>query len=234
MRITFLSDTHNKHTLVDSFLTGGDILIHAGDFMSSGYSSEEAESFFSWYDSIKGYDVKILISGNHDRIMEDRQIWSSGVLKGYKTIEYLQDSELVLYYDGPNGDYTNDNLHIWGSPWQPKFYNWAFNLDRGSEIRQKWNLIPQNTDILITHGPPFGKLDRTSYGSNVGCEDLLNRLVAVKPKIHVFGHIHEGAGYVFDGTTHFFNASVLNDNYEFRNKPITIDWNSDTNEVEFV
>ena len=235
MRITFLSDTHTKHRLVNSFLPGGDILIHAGDFMSSGYNPSEAESFFSWYDSIEGYETKILISGNHDRIMENDPSWASGVLSGYKTIEYLQDDGLTLYFDGPNGDFPEDNIHIWGSPWQPEFCNWAFNLPRsGEEIKGKWNLIPNNTDILITHGPPFSKLDFVNRGGNVGCEELLGKVNSVKPKIHVFGHIHEGAGYVFDGTTHFFNAAVLNDRYEFRNKPITIDWDSETNEIEFV
>ncbi len=235
MIITLISDTHTKHRLVESFLPGGDILIHAGDFMSSGYNPNEAEDFFSWFDGIKNYDTKIFISGNHDRIMENDPSWASGVLSGYKTIEYLQDDGLTLYFDGPNGDYPEDNIHIWGSPWQPKFFNWAFNLERGAEIAKKWTLIPQNTDILITHGPPFSKLDFVSRdGVNVGCEELMKKVSGVRPKIHVFGHIHEGSGYQFDGTTHFFNAAVLNDRYEFRHKPVTIDWNPDTNELEFV
>lgn len=235
MRITFISDTHTKHTTLSNFLPGGDLLIHAGDFMSSGYNPSEAQGFFSWYDSIGGYETKILISGNHDRIMENDPSWASGVLTGYKTIEYLQDDGLVLYFDGSNGDFGEDNIRIWGTPWQPEFCNWAFNLPRGGEeIKSKCNLIPNNTDILVTHGPPFGILDRVKGGRNVGCEDLLAAVGRVKPKIHVFGHIHEGAGYVFDGTTHFFNASVLNERYEFRNKPLTIDWDKDTNEIEFV
>ena len=234
MRITLLSDTHSKHKLSNSFLPGGDLLIHAGDFMSSGYNPTEAESFFSWYDSISGYETKIFISGNHDRIMENEPSWVSSKLMGYPTIEYLQDDGLTLYFDGPNGDFPEDNIHIWGSPWQPHFMNWAFNLERGEEISKKWNLIPKNTDILITHGPPFGKLDFVNRGGNVGCEDLLSAVKRIKPKIHVFGHIHEGAGYVFDGTTHFFNASILNDRYEFRNKPITFDWDKESNLIEFV
>lgn len=235
MIITLLSDTHTKHRLVESFLPGGDILIHAGDFMSSGYNPTEAEAFFSWFDGIKNYDTKIFIAGNHDRIMENDPSWAAGVLSGYKTIEYLQDDGLTLYFDGPNGDYPEDNIHIWGSPWQPKFRNWGFNLERGEEIAKKWSLIPQNTDILITHGPPFGKLDFVNRdGVNVGCEELMKKVSDVMPKIHVFGHIHEGSGYQFDGTTHFFNAAVLNDRYEFRHKPVTIDWNPDTNEIEFV
>lgn len=235
MRITFLSDTHAKHKIVEPFLIGGDLLIHAGDFMSSGYNPGEAESFFSWYDSINNYETKVLIAGNHDRIMQNDPSWANGILTGYKTIEYLQDDGLTLYFDGPNGEFEEDNIRIWGSPWQPYFRNWAFNLQRGEEIKAKWDLIPQNTDILVTHGPPFGKLDYVNYdGVNVGCEELLKKVQSIKPKIHVFGHIHEGAGYVFDGSTHFINASVLNDRYEFRNKPLTIDWDSETNEIEFV
>jgi Icc-related predicted phosphoesterase len=235
MRITFISDTHTKHKIIEPLLIGGDLLIHAGDFMSSGYNPGEAESFFSWYDSINNYETKILISGNHDRIMENDPPWASGILTGYKTIEYLQDDGLTLYFDGPNGEFPEDNIHIWGSPWQPEFNNWAFNLQRGEEIKKKWDLIPQNTDILITHGPPFGKLDYVPRGGvNVGCEELLKKVQSVRPKIHVFGHIHEGAGYVFDGSTHFINAAVLNDRYEFRNRPLTIDWDSETNEIEFV
>ena len=229
-KIMLSKNISNHETAAEYF----DWMKQAAEPTPSGYNPSEAESFFSWYDSIEGYETKILISGNHDRIMENDPSWASGVLTGYKTIEYLQDEELTLYFDGPNGDFPEDNIHIWGSPWQPNFNNWAFNLERGEEIKRKWNLIPQNTDILITHGPPFSKLDFVNRGGNVGCEDLLSKVNSIKPKIHVFGHIHEGAGYVFDGTTHFFNASVLNDRYEFRNKPITIDWDSETNEIEFV
>jgi predicted phosphodiesterase len=235
MRITFISDTHNKHNVLTNLLPGGDLLIHAGDFMSTGYNPTEAEGFFNWYDSINNYDTKVLIAGNHDRIMQNDPSCANGVLTGYKTIEYLEDDGLTLYFDGPNGEFPEDNIRIWGSPWQPYFRNWAFNLHRGADIKEKWDLIPQNTDILVTHGPPFSKLDWVPRDAvNVGCEELMKRVSSVKPKIHVFGHIHEGAGYVFDGTTHYINASILNDRYEFRNRPITIDWNSNKNEVIFI
>jgi hypothetical protein len=151
------------------------------------------------------------------------------LLTGYKNIDYLQD-ELFMF-----GEDYDTMIKIWGSPWQPEFHNWAFNLPRGERIKEKWDMIPMNTDILITHGPPMGKLDYVPYDNvNVGCEELLIRIQEVKPKIHVFGHIHEGYGYVFDGNTHYINAAVLNGRYEFRNKPLTIDWDPETNEIEFV
>ena len=236
MKVTLISDTHTKHLNCENDLPGGDLLIHAGDFMSTGYSIEEAYEFFNWFDAIKTYDTKVLIAGNHDRLMENDPEKMLGVLTGYKTIEYLQDEEMVLYFDGPNGDYPEDNIRIYGSPWQPEFYNWAFNLPRnGWELGQKWSNIPNNTDILITHGPPWGHLDVTPYGNlNVGCELLRVRVDELKPKIHVFGHIHSGYGYKFYEGTHFINAAVLSERYNYINKPLTFEWDKTTNEITWL
>jgi predicted phosphodiesterase len=227
-RLTFISDTHTKHEKLNGFLTGGDILICAGDISSRGYTNE-LEGFFKWYDNIDNYDHKIFIAGNHDFGFQDDPDKIKGLLTGYKTIDYLQD-EYMGIQDGDESE-----LKIWGSPWQPEFHNWAFNLPRGEKIKEKWDLIPNDVDILITHGPAFGKLDYVPYdGLNVGCEELLKKIEEVKPKLHISGHIHEGFGYVFNGETHFFNAAVLNGRYEFRNKPMTIDWFKDTNMIDFV
>ena len=243
MIITFISDTHTKHgqlitvddirnsqQLID--LPGGDLLIHAGDFMSSGYSKHEAEDFLYWFNTIKGYDKKIFIAGNHDRIMQNDPDWATDILKEYTTINYLQDEEYGLY------DITEDrSINIYGSPWQPEFYQWAFNLPRnGEELKSKWDAIPENTDILITHGPAFGFLDDVEgrRGIHLGCELLINRIKEVKPKIHVCGHIHSGYGHYFDGHTHFFNASILNERYNYTNLPVTIDWDPITNEIKWL
>jgi Icc-related predicted phosphoesterase len=227
-RLTFLSDTHTKHDKLNGFLPGGDILLHSGDLTSRGYIGE-IENFMKWYDKIDNYDHKVFIAGNHDFGFQEDNQKLRGLLTGYKNIDYLQD-ELFMFGE----DYDN-MIKIWGSPWQPEFHNWAFNLPRGEKIKEKWDMIPLNTDILITHGPPFGKLDYVPYNNvNVGCEELLLKVQEIKPKIHCFGHIHEGFGYVFDGHTHYINAAVLNGRYEFRNKPLTIDWDPETNEIEFV
>jgi predicted phosphodiesterase len=238
MRITLLSDSHNKHHEITNDLPGGDLLIHAGDFMNSGYSQYEAEDFFKWFDKINNYDTKVLIAGNHDRLMQDRSDEAQDILTGYKTIEYLQDEDLVLYYDGHNGDRPEDNIRIYGSPWQPYFHNWAFNLPKnGEELQAKWEAIPSNTDILVTHGPAQTYLDEAGAPYNtplLGCELLKERIELIKPKIHVCGHIHGGYGYYFNGHTHFFNASLLNEQYNYANKPFTFDWNKDTNIIEFL
>jgi predicted phosphodiesterase len=236
LKVSLISDTHTKHHLCENDLPGGDILIHAGDFMNSGYDKTDATEFFDWFDKIDNYDAKIFIAGNHDRWMQDEPEEAQGILTGYKTIDYLQDEQVTLYYDGPNGDYPEDNVRIYGSPWQPEFYNWAFNLIRNSEeMKAKWDAIPDNTDILITHGPPFGHLDIPGgHTIRVGCDLLRYRVDEIKPKIHVFGHIHGSWGHYYDGHTHFFNASVLNERYLYTNLPFTFEWNNVTNEIKWL
>jgi len=238
MKVTLISDTHTKHQQLNSDLPGGDLLIHAGDFMNSGYDKTDATEFFDWFDKIDNYDDKIFIAGNHDRIMQNEPEWAQGILTGYKTIDYLQDEQVTLYFDGPNGDWPEDNVRIYGSPWQPEFYNWAFNLPRnGERLKAKWDAIPTNTDILITHGPAFGTLDDVEgrRGQHLGCELLAEHINTVaRPKIHVCGHIHSGHGYYFDGQTHYFNVSILNERYNYTNKPFNFEWDQATNEIQFI
>lgn len=234
--ITFISDTHTKHRYCESDLPGGDILIHAGDFMNSGYHRREAEEFFEWFNAIDSYETKVFIAGNHDRIMQTDPDWAKGILTGYKDIDYLQDEELGIYHDGPNGEHLEDNVRIYGSPWQPEFFNWAFNLPRnGDEMKARWDAIPDNTDILITHGPAYGYLDIPGGSSiRVGCEMLRHRVDTIRPKIHVFGHIHGSAGYYFNGHTHFINASILDERYMYTNAPLTAEWDNITNELNWL
>lgn len=230
-KITFISDTHTKHNQItnDLLKDGGDILIHAGDFMNSGYNPMEAIQFFQWYDKIDNYDTKIFIAGNHDRYMQNEPEEVKGLLTGYKTIEYLMDEDMSIY------DMDEDtSIKIYGSPWSPYFYNWAWNLPRnGPELQEKWGNIPDDTDILICHTMPWGHLDITD-NMRVGCELLRFRVDEIKPKIFVGGHIHSGYGYKFDGHTHFFNASVLNEQYMYQNLPLNIEWDPVTNEIEWI
>ena len=128
-------------------------------------------------------------------------------------------------------------VKIWGSPWQPEFYNWAFNLPRnGDELKAKWDMIPDDIDILITHGPAWGILDDVEgrRGYHLGCELLAERIKQIKPKIHICGHIHSGYGHYYDGHTHYFNAAVLNERYLYSHMPWNVDWNPITNEIVFL
>ena len=236
MIITVISDTHGKHNQITQDLPGGDLLLHAGDISSMGYQ-HEVQQFCKWFNNVENYNHKIFIAGNHDWGFQNNVEKIMEIVNSYKTVTYIQDEELVLYFDGPNGDLPEDNIRIYGSPWQPEFYNWAFNLPKnGNELAAKWDAIPDNTDILITHGPAFGVLDTVAgkMWDNLGCQLLTDKIKTIKPKIHLCGHIHSGYGYFFDGDTHFLNASVLNEAYQYTNKPLTFEWNPDTNEINFL
>ncbi len=224
MRITTISDTHTKHMELNGYLPGGDILIHAGDISNRG-SNIDIEDFCEWFDSIDNYNTKIFIAGNHDFGFENRPEEVSKIVKSYKSIHYLEDNWISI-----------DGIKVWGSPWQPLFYNWAFNLPRnGVELQQKWNMIDDDTDILITHGPAWGYVDKVvGRSESLGCELLTNRIMAFKPKIHICGHIHSGYGYTTNGDTHFINASVLDERYEFTQNPLTFDWDKSTNTIDFI
>jgi predicted phosphodiesterase len=234
MRVTLVSDTHTKHNLVSKDLPGGDLLIHAGDFMNSGYNPVEAIVFFEWLDEINNYDTKVFIAGNHDRWMQDASVEAKGLLTGYKTIDYLEDERMELWLS----EEQDHQISIYGSPWQPEFYNWAYNLPRGGwELEQKWNDIPNDIDILVTHGPARTYLDTSGAPYNtplLGCELLKDRVELIKPKIHVCGHIHGGYGHYYNGHTHFFNAAMLNERYEYAHEPFTFDWDPITNEIKWL
>ena len=101
--------------------------------------------------------------------------------------------------------------------------DWAFNLPRGPKIKKKWDLIPSDTDILITHGPPYSICDKTIHGNREGCVDLLNTVRQVEPKYHIFGHIHEAYGMIKEGKTTFMNVSIVNVRYEPEHRPITFE-----------
>lgn len=234
MRITLISDTHTKHHELSwdsTDLPGGDLLIHAGDLMNSGRSEIDIHSFCEWFESLNQYEHKVFIAGNHDRMFENYPEKAMQIVNSYKWINYLQDDWIKV------GD-DREMVKIYGSPWQPEFYSWAFNLPKGGpELASKWEAIPADTDILITHGPPQDHLDMSGPPYNephLGCALLREKVDEQPPKIHVFGHIHGGYGYKFYNGTHFFNASILNERYDYVNKPVTFDWDPKTNEITFL
>jgi len=232
MRITLISDTHTKHRYCekDLYKGQGDLLIHAGDIMNSGYDENDIWEFLQWFESQDQYKSQVFITGNHDRFFENKPSETKNILVEYPSVSYLQDCPLTYI-----NEEANESCKIYGSPWQPEFYQWAFNLPRNGEgLREKWLQSPSDTDILVTHGPPFGHCDEAPFGGHVGCELLRERVDEFPPKIHVFGHIHAGYGYKFYNGTHFFNASVLNERYNYENKPFTFDWNPETNEIQFI
>ena len=205
--ICFISDTHNQHKRLQ--LPDTDILIHAGDVSGRGHEFEVME-FMEWYEA-QPHPHKILIAGNHDFLAErNPKVWD-GLIPG--NVIYLRNEACEVL-----------GLKIWGSPITPWFYDWAFNRRRGADIRRYWEKIPEDTDILVTHGPPKGFGEKVNRGGeHVGCEDLLEFVEMIRPKYHVFGHIHEGYGRDSNGDTVFVNASVLDVGYNLVNDPVVVE-----------
>lgn len=201
--IDCISDTHNQHEKMA--LPGGDLLIHAGDI--SGYGRvDEVIRFLDWF-AHQDYPHLVLIPGNHDFIFEKQFPWCLEECTKRKII-LLNDSSAEI-----------DGIKLWGSPIQPWFLDWAFNRQRGADIKKHWDLIPNDTEILVTHGPPRLILDNANargYTNHVGCEDLFHKIAETKVKLHVFGHIHEGRGYKSIGGRMYINAASLDENYEFQ------------------
>jgi predicted phosphodiesterase len=206
VRIVLLSDTHERHRELE--VPPGDLLVHAGDITFNG-SFEALADFDDWLGSLP-HRHKVLIAGNHDRTHETRPAEARARIT---RATYLEDSGVTVA-----------GLRIWGSPWQPEFMNWAFNLERGAPLRAKWDLIPADTDLLVTHGPPFGQGDECFDGRRVGCEELAARVAALGVPLHVFGHIHEGYGVTHEGHTTFVNASSCDLGYEPIQAPVVVEW----------
>lgn len=208
MKIVFISDTHELHHQLME-LPSADMIIHAGDISMKG-GADEVEAFIEWFTALD-YKYKIFIAGNHDFCFENKSIDKvQNLLR--ENVYYLCDSAVTI-----------EGITIHGSPVTPQFFDLAFNRQRGEEIRRHWLLIPDNTDILITHGAPYGILDKTVRGTFTGCEDLLDVISTIKPKYHLFGHIHEAYGVHKTEHTTFINGSVLNEKYELSNSSIVFE-----------
>lgn len=209
MRVVLLSDTHGLHDRV--IIPEGDILVHAGDLTSSGKMKEVAAAA-AWIRK-QPHKHKIVVAGNHDWLFERNLALALEFMQG-EGLVYLQDTETTI-----------EGLRFYGSPWQPFFCNWAFNVPRGG-LRPYWDKIPSGLDFLITHGPPMGILDQAAphLGSeHVGCQDLMDVVEIVKPKYHVFGHIHGSSGIRRYENTTFINASVCDEAYRPVNPPRVVE-----------
>ena len=226
MRITAISDTHTKHNRITEDLPGGDLLLCSGDISSMGYI-EEIKNFLAWFEQ-QNYDKKIFIAGNHDWGFQDYPDSMPEILMEYDVV-YLQDDLYVPEGLIQSAEDFNKATKIWGSPWQPEFCGWAFNLPRnGQELELVWDKILPDTDILLTHGPAWGHLDVIKgRNEHLGCELLAARIEKIKPKIHIFGHIHEGAGVSYSDEcldTVFINASYVDRSYVPKHEPTVINY----------
>lgn len=252
-KITHISDTHNKHNQLNGKLPGGDLLIHSGDVSSLG-RKKEVESFIKWFNGIDNYTYKVFIAGNHDMSFDSEQLMQTKIdyFDGKRSVwdtegnlhtpsegkpQWLIDMLDVGLAGGvfylENSSIDIEGIKIWGSPITPAFgYGWAFNKARGYDINEVWSGIPNDTNIVITHGPIHSYCDRTQYGGlNVGCEQLYHRLNEVKPQLHFSGHIHEGYGYRHTDWGFAFNGCTCDLSYEPTNEPMTFEYDFSNNEI---
>lgn len=213
VRIVALSDTHTFHHQVK--VPECDVLCFAGDFSSAGRPGEVL-SFLNWLNA-QPASYKLYCAGNHDESYEQDLQFKHMVLNQYPDLIYLEDTGVKIF-----------GLTFWGSPFTPEFCNWSFMLPRGKPLQDKWAMVPDETNVLITHGPPYGIMDDVSFiGTRVGDVDLRNRVKELKDlRAHFFGHIHREKSakrQMRMGKTTFANVSLCNDAYSVVNEPIVLD-----------
>ena len=208
MKILCISDTHCKQDGLT--IPNCDVLIVSGDVCSAG-DIWEFENFVAWLNKhTQSFRKCFLIAGNHDWCLMRQKTLGTDILKSTfnDKVQYLEDSESIF-----------EGIKFYGSPWQPKFCNWAFNLPRGEKLKLAWSNIPDDVDVLITHGPPHGIGDvvKGVPNTHVGCMELLNRVRELSNlKLHVFGHIHSSNGVYLSEeipNCHFCNASICDESY---------------------
>lgn len=209
LRLVCLSDTHNRHDRLD--VPDGDVLLHAGDF--TGRGTEEEVAAFGAFLARLPHAEKVVVAGNHDFLFQ-RQPKRARELLG--DVTYLQDAGARVA-----------GLSVWGSPWQPWFHDWAFNLPRGVALAERWALVPDEVDVLVTHGPPWGVLDTTAYGESAGCEELALARRRIRPRLHLFGHIHEAYGTQREGGILSVNACQCDLRYRPVQAPVVVDWDGE-------
>lgn len=222
--IDLLSDTHNQHGKFTC--DGGDILLHSGDFTGRG-TPEEVQQFMLWME-MQDYSHKVVIPGNHDWDLEKNfPYWKDEFAK--RGIHLLNDESVILkgIYGETDLQDNKYQIKVHGSPVQPWFHSWAFNRARTEKeatrvhgwIKPHWDLIPDDTEILLTHGPPHKILDEVTRvngdgsGIHAGCEELYKRVKETQVKLHLFGHIHEGRGWLYEGPITYVNGSSLDRMY---------------------
>lgn len=206
MKICFVSDVHNRWGKLH--LPQADVLVIAGDMTMMGTEAElgKMDAYLSAMRDGGAFSEVVAIAGNHDWMFERDPERARALTPSID--HYLQDSGVEIC-----------GVKFWGSPWQPWFHDWAFNLERGAALAEKWALIPDDTDVLVTHGPPAGILDFVADGPPLGCDDLAERVRRVAPHIHAFGHIHDSYGEMeLDGTT-YMNVSICDESYRPVNEP---------------
>lgn len=213
-RCIFISDTHGCHQevidgkTVDLQITDGDVLVHCGDFSARG-TVLNIVSFNEWMGK-QSHRRKICGPGNHDCAVQINPSLSKGL---------LTNAELMIHEP-----FDINGIPCFFTPWQPFYKNWSYNEKVDLTRKRLFDMIPDNVEILFSHCPPYGYLDKGFQAPHVGDKMLLERIRELKKlRYVVFGHIHNGRGSVQNNGITFINCSLLNDRYELKNKPVVIE-----------
>lgn len=186
LRVVVISDTHNQH---DRFtLPEGDVLVHCGDFTAAG-SDPELRDFDRWLAGLP-FEHKLIVAGNHE-------YWMDGT--GARIEALIRHGRVLM----------DELVEIAGR----RFYGMSWVSRGGGPSADRFDRIPAELDMLLTHEPPFGVLDRTLQDQHLGCPELLGAVQLLRPRRHAFGHIHENAGETEQDGTRFINACVVDELY---------------------
>ena len=230
MKCWLISDTHNLHEEL-RIPQGIDAVIHCGDeseSMDLAKNERQSREFFRWFSTLR-IEHKIFVPGNHSTAIEQGLIRP----QEYPSIRFLIHQQTQL------GD-----LLVFGTPYTPRFFDWAFMRDR-KDLDAVWQTIPDQVDILISHGPPKGFLDRTRDMAShkrihVGSQSLTRHVQErIKPRVHAFGHIHDEMGIknfgtVLDGGVLFVNCSCCDQSIQLENHGIVIEFESSAGKVAVI
>jgi Icc-related predicted phosphoesterase len=214
MKLCLISDTHTKHQYIGIKKYDADVLVHCGDISGNGGIAAITD-FLEWFNGLEQFKHKIFIAGNHDWLFERNNSLARQVVEdvGKGDIIYLENESVVI-----------DNIKFYGTPVQPPFCNWAFNVFE-PKLTEYWKIIDDDTDVLITHSPPYMIGDYVPYSmQHEGSPSLYKEVVErIKPRLHAFGHIHEGYGQWDIDDIKFVNASSLDADYVAVNDPIIVE-----------
>jgi Icc-related predicted phosphoesterase len=216
MKLVCISDTHGDHRQLS--LPDGDVLLHTGDITAHG-TADDLDDFLDWFGS-QSHTHRVFVAGNHDTFLEVSAQETQDRARAAGVV-WLNDSGIQI-----------DGVSFWGSPVTLRFHDWSFMRDPGEDIDRHWRLIPGHTDVLLTHGPPLGILDAVERANGLiehtGCGSLLAVTQQIKPKLHIFGHIHEGRGEVVRDGVRYLNVSSMDMHYRIRHEPVVVDLQPDS------
>jgi Icc-related predicted phosphoesterase len=236
MRLVHISDLHGKHKKV--LIPECDLLLCTGDISPLG-EKHQVDAFLKWFNRQTQATFRVFIAGNHDRGF-DRKFdevtgadkWLPELFQKYK----INNQQNCTYYL-ENQSIEIMGVKIWGSPYSAWYngHKWAFNVHRGQDANDLWRGIPKGTDIVMTHGPVYGKLDFCeNIKGYIGDEQLRYRIKEVKPLLFLCGHIHEAYGYDYDEDTHYFNGATCTLQYNPSNLPWVIEVDFEGREINII